>query len=46
MDGVHADFTNGNAYWALYVNGEYGTYSLSQQPIADGDSYTIAYEQY
>ena len=46
VDGVHADFTNGNAYWDLYVNGEYGTYSLSQQPIADGDSYTIAYEQY
>lgn len=46
IDGVTADFTQSNAYWAIYVNGEYGTYGLSQQPLTDGDVYTIAYEVY
>ncbi len=46
VNGVTADFTRDQSYWAIYVNGEYGAYSLSQQPIADGDHFTIAYEQY
>lgn len=46
VDGVTADFTTGNAYWAVYVNGEYGTLNISRQPLEDGGHYTIAYETY
>ena len=46
VNGLTADFTTGNAYWAIYVNGEYGSYGLSQQPVTDGDTYAIVYETY
>ena len=46
VNGVTADFNTGGAYWAIYVNGEYGTLSLAQQPLEDGGHYTIAYETY
>ena len=46
VDGVTADFTTGNAYWAVYVDGEYGTLNISKQPLEDGGHYTIAYETY
>ena len=46
VDGVTADFTTGSAYWAVYVNGEYGTLNISKQPLEDGGQYTIAYETY
>ena len=46
VNGVTADFTTGGAYWAIYVNGEYGMLNLSQQPLEDGGQYTIAYETY
>lgn len=46
VDGVTADFQKGSCFWAIYVNGEYGTYGLAKQPVIDGDAYTIAYEQY
>ena len=46
VNGLTADFTTGNAYWAIYVNGEYGSYGLSQQPVTDGDIYAIVYETY
>ena len=45
-NGVTADFNTGNAYWAIYVNGEYGSYGLSQQPVNDGDAFSIVYETY
>ncbi len=35
-----------SAYWAIYVNGEYGMYGADQQPVADGDTYRFAYETY
>lgn len=34
------------AYWAIYVNGEYGQYGADQQPVTDGDTYRFAYETY
>lgn len=34
-----------NAYWALYVNGEYGQYGADQQPVTDGETYTWKYEK-
>lgn len=46
IDGVTADFTTDSAYWAIYVDGEYGTLNLASQPVTDGGSYTIAYETY
>ena len=47
VNGVEADFTDGsNAYWAIYVNDEYGMYSLDTQPVTDGDSYALVYETY
>ena len=46
VDGVTADFNTGNVYWVIYVDGEYGTYSLSQQPVTDGAHYAIVYETY
>ena len=46
VNGVTAAFNTGNAYWAIYVNGEYGSYGLSQQPVNDGDAFSIVYETY
>ena len=46
VNGLTADFNTSNAYWAIYVNGEYGQLGISQQPVSDGDDYTIAYETY
>lgn len=47
VNGVTADFAAGdNAYWAIYVNGEYGMHSLDTQPVTDGDSYALVYESY
>ena len=30
----------------LYVNGEYGMYGVSSQPVLDGETYTFKYEVY
>ncbi len=40
-----ADYTLDGAYWALYVNGEYGQYGADSQPVTDGDTYTWVYER-
>ena len=39
-----ADYVEDGAYWALYVNGEYGQFGADAQPVADGDTYTWTYE--
>ena len=39
-----ASFTEDGAYWALYVNGEYGQYGADAQPVTDGDKYAWVYE--
>ena len=39
-----ADYTQDGAYWALYVNGEYGQYGADMQPVTDGDKYEWVYE--
>ena len=44
INGTQAIYAEDNAYWALYVNGEYGQYSANQQPVTDGDTYTWTYE--
>ncbi len=45
INGEQAIFDKDNAYWALYVNGDYGQYSANQQPVTDGDTYTWVYEE-
>ena len=46
INGIEADFTKDSAYWSFYVNDEYCNYSISQQPIEDGDAFKIVYEVY
>ena len=46
VNGITADFETDGAYWSIYVNGEYGAYGVESQPVADGDTYTFAYEVY
>ena len=38
-------YAEDGAYWALYVNGEYGQYGVDSQPVVDGDTYTWTYEK-
>lgn len=35
-----------SAYWAIYVNGEYGQYGASEQPVNNSDAFKLAYEKY
>ena len=44
INGEKADYTKDGAYWALYVNGEYGSYGADAQPVNDGDTYEWRYE--
>ena len=44
INGVSADYDADGAYWAIYVDGTYGTYGIKDQPIEDGVSYEIRYE--
>lgn len=43
INGVRADYTLDGAYWAFYVNEGYCNYGVSEQPIEDGDSFSIVY---
>jgi len=38
-----ASYEENSAYWAFYINGEYCNYSISEQPVADGDEFRIVY---
>ena len=46
VDGEYADYDADGAYWAIYVNGEYGMYGADAQPVEDGDSFTLEYTVY
>ena len=43
VNGVRADYTLDSAYWAFYVGDEYCNYGVSEQPIEDGDNFSIVY---
>lgn len=43
VNGVTADYSADGAYWAFYVNGEYCNYGVDEQPVADGETYSIVY---
>ncbi|WP_026662014.1 DUF4430 domain-containing protein [Butyrivibrio proteoclasticus] len=44
INGEQAIYATDNAYWSLYVNGDYGQYGADSQPVVDGDTYTWKYE--
>ena len=44
VNGEQAIYSEDNAYWAFYVNGEYGNYGIDSQHVTDGDTYSIVYE--
>lgn len=48
IDGEFADFAADQAYWALYINGEYAVIGADTTPVKDGDSfrwvYTVGYD--
>lgn len=46
INGVSADYDADGAYWSLYVNGEYGQFSIDAQPVAAGDEFELKYEVY
>ena len=46
VNGLTADYNTDGAYWSIYVNDEYGQYGADSQPVADGDSFKLAYEVY
>ena len=46
VNGMYLDFNEVNAYWAIYVNGEYALTGASFIEIKDGDSIKIAYEKF
>ncbi len=46
VNGVEADYDADGAYWAIYVNDEYGSYGVDSQPVTDGDSFALVYEVY
>ena len=43
VNGTRGDYEKDGAYWATYVNGEYGQYALDSQPVEDGGEYGIVY---
>ena len=45
VNGLTADYDKDGAYWAIYVNGEYGSYGADQQPVTDKDTYSFVYEK-
>ena len=43
INGVRADYTLDGAYWSFYVNDGYSNYGISEQPVNDGDAFSIVY---
>lgn len=43
VNGERAVYEENGAYWGFYVNGEYCSYGISDQPVNDGDEFRIEY---
>ena len=43
VNGQTADFEQDGSYWGIYVNGEFANYGVSEQSVADGDTFGFAY---
>ena len=45
INGIRADYNQDHAYWAIYVNGQYGQLGVNQQPVSNNDSFEFRYEK-
>ena len=43
INGVTADYDKDQAWWSIYVNNELGNYGVDQQPVNDGDTFSLQY---
>lgn len=43
VNDERADYQTDGAYWAIYVNGEYGSYGIAEQPVKDQDVFKLEY---
>lgn len=43
VDGERAVWEENGAYWAIFVNGEYGMTGVDTTPVNDGDSFSLVY---
>lgn len=43
VDGERAVWEENGAYWAIYVNGEYGMTGVDTTPVNDGDAFKLEY---
>lgn len=43
VNGEKASYSEDNAYWGFYVNGNYCNYGIDKQPVKNGDVFKIEY---
>ena len=43
INGLRADYTLDGAYWSFNLNGTYCNYGIDDQPVNDGDAFSIVY---
>ena len=43
VDGQRAVWEENGAYWAIFVNGEYGMTGVDTTPVHDGDAFGLEY---
>ena len=43
VNGETADYNVNGAYWSFNINGEYCNYGIDEQPVTDGDAFSIVY---
>lgn len=43
VNGEIADYNVDGGYWGFYVNGDYCNYGIGEQPVEDGDAFSIVY---
>ena len=45
VNNESANYTTDGAYWAIYVNGQYGNSGADSQTVKDGDEFKLVYEK-
>lgn len=43
INGIFAEYNTNNAYWSFYVNGDYASFGVSTQTIANNDVIKFCY---
>lgn len=43
INGLRADYVLDGAYWGFFVNDAYCSYGIAQQPVENGDVFSIVY---